>query len=410
MTKLGLHHFDGGGVISGGSTSNPLSAVSGALTTQNSYTAAAPVQAGTIGSQETTLSGQLQNEAAGAGPNPAQTQYLQNAQGIAQGAAATNAQNRALNPGLAARQSSNAAVAGGQQAAGTAAAQQQETQLAAQGQEANLAGVETTGLTSANGINAQVSQNNANAVQNTQGAILSSLPVVGSLFNKGGMVKKYADGGTITGTGGPTFSNANNLPDMTHDDDDSPDDVPGKSSLSAPSDNGALGANPFSIDGVSNVSAAPAMSAAPELGSSAGIGSAATAPSLLEAAGPAALALAKGGEIGPQSHAGKWLKTENFKKGGKAKGDVPAMVSPGEETLTPKQAQKVAAGKADPLKVGERVPGKAKVKGDSEKNDIVPKMLKDGGMVIPRSVVQMHPDRAAAFVRNHLSKKGLSVA
>ena len=61
MTKLGLHHFDGGGVISGGSTSNPLSAVSGALTTQNSYTAAAPMQAGTIGSQETTLSGQLQN-------------------------------------------------------------------------------------------------------------------------------------------------------------------------------------------------------------------------------------------------------------------------------------------------------------------------------------------------------------
>lgn len=88
-------------------------------------------------------------------------------------------------------------------------------------------------------------------------------------------------------------------------------------------------------------------------------------------------------------------------------GKVPAMVSPGEMYLNKKKAQAVAKGKASPMQ-GERIPGKAKVKGDSLKNDTVPKTLEAGGVVIPRSVME-HPDaakKAAAFVAAHLAKRG----
>ena len=377
LAKLGLEHvkhYDGGGVISGGSTSNPLSAASGALTTQNTYNAAAPVQAGTIGAQETALSGQLSNEAAGSGPNPAQLQYTQNAQGMAQSQAALNAQNRALNPGLAARQSGNAAVQAEQTAAGGAAAQQGQQQLAAQQQEAGLANVEQNGLTSANGINAQVSQNNANAVNNTEGGILGGIGgAIGSLFSfsEGGEVKKMSGGGSVSVAGVPNFSNANSMPS-------------GSSGLGNAASNidlsSAFGSGPT----------APASSSVP------------TSNDWYQ------FATANPGSV-PTSDQWASMMAPGMAKGGKVKADVPAMVSPGEEYLTPKKAKAVADGKASAMKVGEKIKGKASIKGDSLKNDTVPKMLKDGGMIIPRSITQMHPDRAAAFVRAHLSKHGMGM-
>lgn len=67
---------------------------------------------------------------------------------------------------------------------------------------------------------------------------------------------------------------------------------------------------------------------------------------------------------------------------------IPAMLSPGEKYIPPQQAEKVAEGKASLSKVGEKVPGKAEVKGDSLKNDKVPANLDEGGIVIPRSVME----------------------
>lgn len=77
-----------------------------------------------------------------------------------------------------------------------------------------------------------------------------------------------------------------------------------------------------------------------------------------------------------------------FFRGGKAKKKVPAMVSPGEVYLKPGQAKAVAKGKADPIKAGEKIPGKPKVPGNSYANDVVPKKLDAGGVVIPNSVMQ----------------------
>jgi hypothetical protein len=88
-------------------------------------------------------------------------------------------------------------------------------------------------------------------------------------------------------------------------------------------------------------------------------------------------------------------------------GKVPAMVSPGEKFLKPTEAHMVAGGKVNPSQVGEEIPGKAKVKGDSYKNDTVKKDLEPGGVVIPRSIMQSkNPEKGAAdFVRDVLAKK-----
>lgn len=90
-------------------------------------------------------------------------------------------------------------------------------------------------------------------------------------------------------------------------------------------------------------------------------------------------------------------------------GKVPAMVSPGERYLPPKEVQAVKAGK-NPMHAGEKIPGEAKVKGakDSYANDVVPKTLEAGGLVLPRSVTQSkNPEWAAhAFVRAHMAKGG----
>lgn len=95
-------------------------------------------------------------------------------------------------------------------------------------------------------------------------------------------------------------------------------------------------------------------------------------------------------------------------KVGKSAKKVPAMVSPGEVYLSPKQVAKVAAGKADPINAGEKIKGQAKVKGDSYANDTVPKTLEKGGIVLPRHVTEAkNPHWAAhAFVKALMARKG----
>lgn len=56
---------------------------------------------------------------------------------------------------------------------------------------------------------------------------------------------------------------------------------------------------------------------------------------------------------------------------------------------------KMSIGEA--LKSGGRVPGRAKVKGDSPKNDTVHAMLSPGEIVVPRSLVE-NPERAKKFI------------
>lgn len=90
-------------------------------------------------------------------------------------------------------------------------------------------------------------------------------------------------------------------------------------------------------------------------------------------------------------------------------GVVPAMVSPGERYLPPKEVEKVEEGKKPAVKAGEKIPDKAKVPGDSYSNDTVKKNLTEGGIVIPKSVMESKNPEAQAqkFVQAVLAKQAL---
>ena len=125
-------------------------------------------------------------------------------------------------------------------------------------------------------------------------------------------------------------------------------------------------ADASAADGAADMTAAGATDLA---GAGAASGAAAAGSTgLLADLGPLAALASKGGQA-----------PSNGKK-------TLAMVSPGEIYLSPDQAKAVAAGKASP-KEGVKIPGKAKVKGDSKENDTVPMNLEPGGVVIKRSKV-----------------------
>jgi len=89
-------------------------------------------------------------------------------------------------------------------------------------------------------------------------------------------------------------------------------------------------------------------------------------------------------------------------------GPVNVVLSPGELALDPEQAREVAVDKSKaPQIMGQAkvVPGQAKVKGDSLKNDIVPDKLRPGSVVVPRSKAGI-PEDAAKFIEAALAKKG----
>lgn len=109
--------------------------------------------------------------------------------------------------------------------------------------------------------------------------------------------------------------------------------------------------------------------------------------------------MASGGLVGPKSRLGMHLAGKTNMASG---GIVPIRVSPGEIYLKPGEAKAVAKGKMSPM-AGERIPGKAKVKGDSLKNDTVDKNAEAGGVVVKRTKAT-DPDKAAAFVRAVMAK------
>lgn len=116
---------------------------------------------------------------------------------------------------------------------------------------------------------------------------------------------------------------------------------------------------------------------------------------------------ADGGQVqGPQSHIGQML-SGTYKPMMAKGGQVPAMVSPGEKVLTPRDVQKVKKG-ANPMSVSKEVPGKPKVGGakNDYANDTVKASLPEGGIVLPRSVTKSkNPDKSSEeFVRHVLAK------
>jgi len=378
-----------------------------ALTTQNQYQAQAPnisYELGNYGNAtagQNALAGTLANESAGQGLNPAQLQLLQNQQGISQQQAVQNAQNRAINPGLAARTSAQNAAATGSSAVGQAGVQSAQQALTAQQQlgqlynnqvtgAAQVGNTINTGQLGAEGINAQVAQNNANAVNQTESGVLEGAgTALNSLLSKGGMVKKMASGGDVNSSNSTPFTQT----PQTNMSDAAPQ-VTGEVQLVAKG--GSVGKLPEHlskmaqiyhahkyatggpIGGSINTPYAPSFSNAQELSasngsnSSSGGSSGSSSSGIIKGIGSLAALLSKGGEADKNR---KMASSSLMTKGGPVKTSIPSQ--------------------------------KATIKDDSLKNDKVPALLSQGEIVIPRHITQ-HPEaaaKAAAFVQAVLNKR-----
>ena len=339
----------------------------GALTSQQQLLNALQAQQGI--QNQSQVYGQLQGIASGTGPNPALAQLNQTTgQNVANQAALAAGQRGASgNVGLISRQAAQQGSAAQQQAVGQAATLAAQQQLGAIGQAGQIAGQQVSNQIGATSTNTQAQQAEQAALLSAQQGYNSALNTQQSNINtvNAGLANTQLQGQqSLLGSGLNAIG-------------------PGLAMLGGPA---AAGAAPA---GVGAAGADGAASGA--IGGLALAGAAGGATESLPAIAPP-----------PASSFGQYLA---MMAGG---GKVPALVSPGEKFLRPADVEKVKKG-ANPMKVGETIPGKPKVGGakNSYANDTVPKKLDRGGIVIPRSVTQSdNPTRnAIRFVQATLAKK-----
>jgi hypothetical protein len=222
--------------------------------------------------------------------------------------------------------------------------------------------------------------------------VLSAIPYVGEVFKANGGMIGYAEGGEVDnssfwnshlngappvlGQGSYNIQSPQSIPDLKLDDES-------KGGGGAPKANGMGGTMSNGIGGLPGFGAGGGQDIVG--GGAEGLGGITSADAM--ALAPMAVGLPP------------------MAKGGK----VPAMVSPGERYLPPEEVEKVVKGKKSPLKAGEKIPGKAKYKGNDYRNDTVPKTLEEGGIVLPKSVMESkHPHwEAHKFVSAIMAKQGL---
>ncbi len=325
------------------------------LSQQQAFVNALNAQNG-IGNQSQVYN-QLQGIAAGTGPNPAQAMLAQaTGANVANQAALMAGQRGAgANAGMIARQAANQGANIQQQAAGQGATMQANQSLNAIGAAGNMA-------------NQQVGQQ-ANAIGNynqfAQGAQGMLLGAQGQYNN------------AVTGGQGNVNNNNQNVAQMN-------------ANQTGGLLNGA-GAAATALGGMTKSTQAPV---------AAGIPMADTARGTQGPLRPDG-SFAEGGAVGPSSFVGRHLsgKPQMLAQGGK----VDAILSPGEVYVAP---DKVKA--KDPIAAGKKIPGKPKHPGNDYRNDVVPKKLQEGGIVIPNEVMQSKDPHAAAakFVAAILAKQG----
>ena len=322
-----------------------------------------------MGSQS-ALTAALQQQMAGQGPNPALAQLANTTgQNVANQAALMAGQRGAGgNVGLMARQAAQQGAATQQQAVGQSAVLQAQQQLAAQKQLQDLAasqvGQQQTGLNALNqatqgaqqntlsGINAQ---NNANVSMqgniNASNAGMAQTNANNAARATSGLLANIPVVGKLFGADGGLVPNANHpMYDVAN----------------------IYYGNHYAMGGgVENVGAPQANTQSLFVPNSSPLGE----------------------------------KKEQKKDGGGGE-QIPSALSDAAEKLP---AELESAASTMMASKGAMVPGKAKVPGNSYKNDTVPAMLSAGEIVLPRSVTMSKdaPEKAAKFVADVLAKHGI---
>lgn len=433
-----------------------------ALMQQQAFLDALKQQNG-IGNQSQVFN-QLQGVANGTGPNPAQA-MLSNATGanVANQAALMAGQRGAgQNVGMIARQAAQQGANTQQQAAGQAAAMQAQQSLGALGQMGNLANTQVGQQQAATGALTQAQQNEqqmqlnsiagTNAtraglqsnINSTNAGLASNMMtgqqnMIGNITGGAGSAMMLADGGEVpqetpttpiaevapssTGITGPKSKvgqfhfngNWGQAPGQQ-----TPGNQPQGIGIAGNAIGKALGSGMKKLFGPSDTTSTPAIAVNAQYDQPAGpmtqaqsdyeifkqnqARDAAAVPNYQEPGpNPFTQQDANVGLMSPGAQEIMTKATEGLARGG----EVKAMVSPGEVYLDRKDVSKVASG-ADPINTGEKIPGKAKTRGDNYANDTVPKTLESGGIVLPKSVMEhKHPHWAAhKFVSDILKQKG----
>ena len=248
-----------------------------------------------------------------------------------------------------------------------------------------------------NNVNAQTAAGNQQNAANTVGGVgnmLSNVPVIGSLFAKGGEVPAMANGGIAPSPlqGTPAPQDQWMAPVFNQSQASSGPSVPGAASVAPLKAEDAFGGQH--------------QDAAPVVAENAGQGPTVAAASKIGEGIPYASAalLYSGGRTAKGPHRSH---VANFLAGGGQVGEVKAIVSPKEVYLGPEQVHKVLHEGADPMKVGHHFPGTDKVKGrDSKKNDVIPTTLRAGGVVIPVHITthKEASERGRRFVARTMAK------
>lgn len=331
-----------------------------------------------------TLASQLLAQSQGQGPNIANLQLQQATNQNNQNAAAALGSQRGMNPALAQRVIAQQQATNNQNAAGQSGVLRAQQQLAAQqglnsvyGAQAGEAQANnnmlTQAQTAANSSNAQTAQNNSNQAGNLAGGILGG---ASSFLAEGGQVeppekhlerllisigskirpKHFDDGGSVQAYGGA-------------DPADQVVDASNAASAASP-----IQGSPTAMGYASGIAGA--------------LGSALSNPGSAPAQAPASPAFAGTPTSPPPmasnqfSNVGGVPLTQLMRAHG---GPVPVIVSPGERIIPPHMVEAVTKGKKKASEVAPKIPGKAKVKGDSEENDNIPLKVSEGSVVIKRT-------------------------
>lgn len=355
------------------------------------------------------LAAMLQQNAAGGGPNPAQTQYKQNVnQNIANTQGLISSQ-RGLNPALAAKMGANAGAVANQQAASNAALLQQQQQLGAQNNLGNLYGQMQSGTMTQQGLynqanlgamqaNVQQAAANQQAKQALVGGALGGIGTILGMSHGGQVPQYFADGGDVAGMAGTKPLEIN-------------PSTPGISS-SGSGDGGALSYAGQFLNSMGGAPAASTSGLATGMAKfTGGIGGGGIIKAIKKKVGmdkpTTDMGFAGNAGSGSGGDAGGGMGGALGSPMGGGPGDA---MGAGAEGMGGAGMMLAAHGGMAPhnLKSGGGVGGKPKVKGDSVKNDTVPAMLSPGEIVIPRSIAQGPdaPDKAAAFVAAILAKNG----
>lgn len=347
---------------------------------------------------------QLQGVANGTGPNPAQALLnQQTGQNIAnQSALMAGQRGSSANSGLIARQAAQQGAALQQQAVGQGATLQANQSLNALGQAGALANQQAGQL-----LNAQNTQNNL--AQNQESTLLNALNAQNTANINNASQQNQANSSIAKGNqqsqsgilGGALNAAGSGLSLLSSK--GGPLGAPTNSSGSASTDSFNSGGSGSSVPYTGSSGGGSTMSNGAGMadGGVVGIQPSTSVPNVAST-GPVSNIISHFNDV-----LGNESNDSNYQSMYKGMSSLGQAFTGQPQQQTQMKAKGGNVGGA--LKSGGKVPGQAKVKGDSYSNDIVDAKLSPGEVVIPRSVMQSKDpiSGAAKFVQAVMAKQGM---